>query len=63
MKRLPALVAALVVVALAGGVAAYFVLDDGAAAYTARGQRVSQSEVDSELSALADNAAVAERVL
>jgi PPIC-type PPIASE domain len=56
VKRLPALVAALVVVALAGGFAAYLVLNDGAVAYTARGQRVSQSDVDSELSALADNA-------
>ena len=56
MKRLPALIAALVVVALAGGVAAYLVLNDGAVAYSARGQRVSQSDVDSELSALADNA-------
>ena len=56
MKRLPALVAALVVVALVGGFAAYLVLNDGAVAYSAQGQRVSQSDVDSELSALADNA-------
>jgi parvulin-like peptidyl-prolyl cis-trans isomerase-like protein len=58
VKRLPALVAALVVVALVGGFAAYLVFNDGAAAYTARGQRVSQSEVDGELSALADNTAL-----
>ena len=58
MKRLPALVAALVVVALVGGFAAYLVLNQGALAYTARGQRVSQSDVDGELSALADNAAL-----
>jgi len=58
VKRLSVLVAALVVVALVGGVAAYLVLSDGAIAYTARGQRVSQSEIDSELSALADNAAL-----
>lgn len=58
MKRLPVLVAALVVVALVGGFAAYLVLDDGAIAYSVRGQRVSQSEVDGELSALADNAAL-----
>jgi PPIC-type PPIASE domain len=57
VKRLPVLVAALVVVALVGGFASYLVLDDGAIAYSARGQRVSQSEVDGELSALADNAA------
>jgi hypothetical protein len=58
VKRLPVLVAALVVVALVGGFAAYLVLDDGAIAYSVRGQRVSQSEVDGELSALADNAAL-----
>jgi parvulin-like peptidyl-prolyl isomerase len=58
VKRLPVLVAALVVVALAGGFAAYLVLNEGALAYAAAGQRVSQSEVDSELSALADNAAL-----
>jgi PPIC-type PPIASE domain len=58
VKRLPVLVAALVVVALVGGFAAYLVLDDGAIAYSARGQRVSQSQVDGELSALADNAAL-----
>ncbi|HSO96660.1 MAG TPA: peptidylprolyl isomerase [Acidimicrobiia bacterium] len=55
MKRLQVLVAALVAVALVGGVTAYLVLDQGATAYTARGQRVSQSDVDSELSALAGN--------
>lgn len=58
MKRLQVLVAALVAVALVGGVTAYLVLDQGAIAYTARGQRVSQSDVDSELSALADNTAL-----
>lgn len=58
MKRLPVLVAALAVVALAGGFAAYLGFNDGATAFTARGQRVSQSDVDGELSALADNAAL-----
>jgi hypothetical protein len=62
VKRLSVLVAALVVVALVGGVAAYLVLSDGAIAYTARGQRVSQSEIDGELSALADNAALKQLV-
>jgi hypothetical protein len=58
VKRLPALIAALVVVALVGGFAAYLALSDGAVAYTAHGQAVSQSEIDGELSALADNAAL-----
>jgi hypothetical protein len=58
VKRLPVLVAALVVVALVGGFAAYLALSDGAVAYSARGQRVSQSQIDGELSALADNAAL-----
>jgi hypothetical protein len=57
VKRRSILVAALVV-ALVGGFAAYLVLDDGATAFTARGQSVSQSSVDSELAALADNAAL-----
>jgi hypothetical protein len=56
VKRLSVLVAALVVVALVGGFAAYLSFDDGAAAYTANGQRVAQSDVDRELQALADNA-------
>ncbi len=56
MKRLSVLVAALVVVALVGGLAVYLSLSDGAAAYTAGGHRVSQSDVDRELQALADNA-------
>jgi parvulin-like peptidyl-prolyl isomerase len=58
VKRLSVLVAALVVVALVGGFAAYLVFNPGATAYTARGQRVSQSEVDAELTALADNTAL-----
>ena len=58
MKRLPVLVAALVVVALVGGFATYLVVDDGATAYTANGQQVSQSAIDGELSALADNVAL-----
>jgi parvulin-like peptidyl-prolyl isomerase len=58
VKRLPVLVAALVVVALVGGFAAYLVVSDGAIAYRVRGQGVSQSEIDGELSALADNAAL-----
>src|SRR5260370_1911548 len=56
VKRLSVLVAALVVVALVGGLAVYLSLSDGAAAYTAGGHRVSQSDVDRELQALADNA-------
>lgn len=58
MKRLPALLAALVVVALVGGLVAYFVLDEGADAYSAAGVHVSQSDVDGELRALADNSAL-----
>jgi hypothetical protein len=51
-------VVAALVVALVGGVAAYVAFNEGATAYTARGQRVSQAEVDGELTALADNAAL-----
>jgi parvulin-like peptidyl-prolyl isomerase len=58
VKRLPVIVAALVVVALVGGFASYLVFNEGAPAFTAHGQQVSQSEVDSELTALADNAAL-----
>jgi len=57
VKRLPVVLTALAVIALAGGFAAYLAVGTGAPAYTVNGHTVSQSEVDSELRALADNAA------
>jgi parvulin-like peptidyl-prolyl isomerase len=62
VKRLPVLVAALGVLALAGGFAAYLALGSGAPAYTVNGHTVSQSDVDSELRALTDNAAFAKAI-
>ena len=49
MKRLPVLAAALGVLALAGGFAAYVAVGSGAPAFTVNGHTVSQSDVDSEL--------------
>lgn len=59
MKRLPALLAALVVVALVGGVAAYLSLASGPQAYAAGGEHASQQDVDRELKALAGSRAFA----
>lgn len=59
MKRLPALVAALAVLALVGGFIAYRSIGNGAPAFTVNGHSVSQSDVDDELRALADDAAFA----
>ncbi len=57
MKRLPVLVAALALVALVGGFVAYLAVGTGAPAFSVDGHTVSQSDVDGELRALADNAA------
>ncbi|HEV2992943.1 MAG TPA: peptidylprolyl isomerase [Acidimicrobiia bacterium] len=59
MKRLPALVTALALVALVGGFVAYVTVGTGAPAFSVDGHSVSQSDVDDELRALADNAAFA----
>ncbi len=59
MKRLPALIAALAVLALVGGFIAYRTAGSGAPAFTVNGRSVSQSDVDDELRALAGNAALA----
>jgi parvulin-like peptidyl-prolyl cis-trans isomerase-like protein len=59
VKRLPALVAALAVLALIGGFIAYRSNGSGAPAFTVNGHSVSQSDVDDELRALANNAAFA----
>jgi hypothetical protein len=57
VKRLQLVIAALVVLVLVGGLSTYFALDAGATAFSVRNHRVSQSEVDDELHALADNVA------
>ena len=62
MKRLPVLVAALAVLALAGGFAAYVAAGSGAPAFSVNGHSVSQSDVDGELRALAENAAFAKAI-
>ncbi len=62
MKRLPVLAAALGVLALAGGFAAYVAVGSGAPAFTVNGHTVSQADVDSELTALTDNAAFAKAI-
>ena len=59
MKRLPALVAALAVLALIGGFIAYRSSGSGAPAFTVNGHSVAQSDVDDELRALANDAAFA----
>ncbi len=62
MKRLPVVVAALValvVLVLGGGLAAYLSLSDGATAFRAAGQTVSQQSLDQELKALAGSSALA----
>jgi PPIC-type PPIASE domain len=59
VKRLPALVTALALVALVGGFVAYVTVGRGASAFSVHGHSVSQSDVDDELRALADNAAFA----
>jgi len=62
VKRLSVLVAALALVALVGGFVAYRVVGTGAPAFTVNGHTVSQSDVDGELRALADNAAFAKAI-
>ncbi|HWW43759.1 MAG TPA: peptidylprolyl isomerase [Acidimicrobiia bacterium] len=62
MKRLPVLVAAVAVLALAGGFAAYLVAGSGAPAFTVNGHSVSQSDVNGELQDLADNVAFAKAI-
>jgi PPIC-type PPIASE domain len=62
VKRLPVLVAALVVVALAGGFAAYLAAGNGAPAFSVNGHSVSQSDVNGELKDLADNVAFAKAI-
>ena len=62
VKRLPVLAAALGVLALAGGFAAYVAVGSGAPAFTVNGHTVSQADVDSELTALTDNAAFAKAI-
>ena len=57
MKRLQVIIAALVVLVLVGGLSTYFALDAGATAYSVSNHTVSQSEIDGELHALADNVA------
>jgi PPIC-type PPIASE domain len=59
VKRLPALITALALVALVGGFVAYVTVGRGAPAFSVDGHSVSQSDVDDELRALADNAAFA----
>jgi len=59
VKRLPALVAALAVLAVIGGFIAYRSSGTGAPAFTVNGHSVSQSDVDGELRDLASNAAFA----
>jgi hypothetical protein len=62
VKRLPVLVAAVAVLALAGGFAAYLVAGSGAPAFTVNGHSVSQSDVNGELQDLADNVAFAKAI-
>jgi hypothetical protein len=62
VKRLPVLVAALALVALVGGFVAYRVAGTGAPAFSVNGHTVSQSDVDGELRALADNPAFAKAI-
>lgn len=62
MKRLPVLVAALAVLALAGGFAAYLAAGSGAPAFSVNGHSVSQSDVNNELKDLADNVAFAKAI-
>ena len=62
MKRLPVLVTALAVLALAGGFAAYLAAGSGAPAFSVNGHSVSQSDVNGELKDLADNAAFAKLI-
>jgi PPIC-type PPIASE domain len=57
VKRLQVIIAALVVLVLVGGLSTYFALDAGATAYSVKNHTVSQSEIDGELHALADNVA------
>lgn len=59
MKRLPVVIAVVVVLVLAGGLAAYLSLDSGVPAFSVAGQSVSQHDLDAELKALADNQALA----
>jgi len=59
VKRLPVVIAALVVLVLAGGLAAYLTTGSGAQAFSVAGQSVSQKDLDAELRALADNEALA----
>jgi peptidyl-prolyl cis-trans isomerase C len=62
MKRLLAIFACVLVVGLVLGAIAYGLTSDGPAAYSVRGTEVSQSSVDAELAALADNQALQDAI-